>query len=265
MKTSTKHWAGAALAAALSFSLPPPAVAAVNLTDIWWNPAESGWAVYVSHQGETAGFGFLHYDAAGNPFFVTAGLRTIALTNPGALPVMEGTLIATTGPAHNGAFDPGQVTRQPVGTVSFEPLSANEARLHYTLNGQAQIKTLVRMTVESRNLTGVYRHVQRMDFLSSSPEQPARSYDSGRLVVEQNGNVVSLNFQGGDRECLYTGLYAQSGRYGSITGQYACSTGVGGNFSLTEVEVTPSGLSGKWSSQQGMPGFQRGSFSAVAQ
>jgi hypothetical protein len=83
-------------------------------------------------------------------------------------------------------------------------------------------------------------------------------------VVEQTGNQISLNFQGGTRECLYAGTYTQAGRYGSISGQYTCSTGAGGSFSLAEVEVTQSGLSGKWSSQQGMPGFQRGSFSALA-
>lgn len=240
-----------------------PAVAETNLTDSWWSPTEAGWGIYLTHQGDTAGFGLLHYDAQGRPFFVTAGLTLVARTNPGNLPVLSGTLYRTTGPAFGGAFDPAQVAREVAGQVSFEPISATQARVHLSLNGQSVVKLVSRMTVDAPHIGGSYRHVQRIDFQAGTPNIAPRSYDSGTLWVDHQGSAVSMRFDGELSRCNYQGEYSQKGRYGEITGVYACNGGSGGAFTMTEVERTASGLSGKFSTLQGATGFVRGGFTAL--
>ncbi|MBL8515393.1 MAG: hypothetical protein JNM76_00375 [Betaproteobacteria bacterium] len=246
----------------------PPAQASdanhpVNFSDIWWNAAESGWATYVAHHGDTAGFGLLVHDAEGRPFHVTGGLRLIARTNPGFHPVFGGTLIATTGPGFGGVFDPVQVTRRVVGAATFEPLSANTARLSYSIDGVTVIKTVSRMTIDTPDIGGVYRHVQRLDFQAGTPGMAPRNYDAGVLTVDHQGASVSMRFDGEKSRCDYQGQYAQNGRYGEITGVYGCDGGGGGAFRMTEVERSASGLSGKFSTLQGATGFVRGNFSAL--
>lgn len=236
-----------------------PAVAETNLTDSWWSPTEAGWGIYLTHQGDTAGFGLLHYDAQGRPFFVTGGLSLVARTQPGSWPVLSGTLYRTTGPAFGGAFDPAQVTREVAGQVSFEPISATQARVHLSLNGQTVVKLVSRMTVELRNLSGTYRHVQRQEFNPGTP----RVYDEGRLIVEQDGHAITLRFEGAKSTCDYVGNYAQQGRYGTINGFYTCADGAVGRFTMSEVETATHGLSGKFVQLDGQPGFVRGGFSAL--
>lgn len=236
-----------------------PGAANTNLTDTWWAPNESGWGVFLTHQGDTAGFGLFHYDAQGRPFFVTGGLTLVARTQPGNYPVLAGALYRSNGPAFGANFDPAQVTREVAGQVSFEPVSPTEARLHLTLNGQAVTKLVARMTVEQRDISGAYRYVQRQEIQPGAP----RTYDVGRLIVEQQGNAITMNFEGERSQCGYVGNYAQQGRYGTINGFFMCNDSVAGRFTLTEVEVSAYGLSGKFTQLDGQPGFVRGGFSAL--
>jgi hypothetical protein len=249
----------AALLAVLPFAGP---ATALNLTDSWWNRDESGWGLYVTHQGDTAGIGLLLHDANGKPFHVTGGLSLIALTNPGGWPVMSGTLYASTGPDHAGPFDSALVTRQAVGTATFTPTSPTEASLVYTINGQAVQKRVSRLTIAVKDIGGEYRHVQRLD-VHANPGS-VRIYESGTLTVFQDDHQINMRFRGGVAECEYNGNYAQRGRYGHITGFYQCNSGPSGAFTMEEVERTASGLAGKFTELTGIPGFTRGGFTAVA-
>lgn len=258
--------AAACLTAVALLSAPAQASDATtptNFSDVWWNADESGWASYIAHHGDTVGFGLLVFDGEGRPFHVTGGLRLVARTNPGYLPIFSGTLIAATGPGYAAPFDPAQVARRVVGTATFEPTSADSARLHYTIDGVTVTKTVTRMTLDEQNIGGFYRHVQRLDFQAGTPDIAPRAYDSGTLWVDQQGAAITMRFDGENSRCNYQGEYSQRGRYGEITGIYGCNGGVGGTFRMTEVERTAGGLSGKFSSLQGTAGFLRGGFTAL--
>lgn len=263
MKSRIKQHIAALLAVLpLTLTLAGPASAAINLTDSWWNPAESGWGLFITHTDDTAGIGLFVHDAAGNPFHVTGGLSLIALANPGGWPVMQGTLYRTRGPNHAGLFDPALVTRQAVGQATFEPVSANEAIFTYTIDGQTVQKRVSRFTVALKDIGGDYRFVQRVN-LQSNPGS-VREYDSGVLKVTQDGNQIGMRFEGALVRCEYNGNYVQRGRYGVINGFYQCDSGTAGTFKMDEVELTGSGLAGKFTQMTGTTGFQRGGFTAVA-
>ena len=91
------------LAAVLMFALARPA-AAVQYTDIWWNPAESGWGVNFIQADNLIFATFFIYGADQKPTWVTAQL-TLGTNN-----VWSGPVYLTGGPYYGAAWDPSQVT-----------------------------------------------------------------------------------------------------------------------------------------------------------
>ena len=60
----------AAMFALLVALFTSPLASAANYTDIWWNSAESGWGVTLTHHNDKL-FGVWYiYDSAGQPFWV---------------------------------------------------------------------------------------------------------------------------------------------------------------------------------------------------
>jgi hypothetical protein len=47
-------------------------VAATDLTDLWWNPSESGWGMNIAHQSNVLFLTFVLYGADGNAGWFTA-------------------------------------------------------------------------------------------------------------------------------------------------------------------------------------------------
>jgi hypothetical protein len=120
----------------------PELTLAANYQDLWWaSPpgAESGWGVNFTHQGDTIFATWFTYDFDGNPLWLSA---TAPATSPG---VYGGTLYRTTGPPFNAVpFDPGLVTRTPVGTLTLTFANGNAATYDYTVNGVTQAKAITR-------------------------------------------------------------------------------------------------------------------------
>lgn len=95
-----------------------------DLTDIYWDPAESGWGLTVSQHGNNAFVVWYTYDTSGQPLFVVmpGGTFSDSMT-------FTGDLYTTTGPYFGGgSFDPSQVRVNNVGTATLEfDLSATAA------------------------------------------------------------------------------------------------------------------------------------------
>ncbi len=87
----------------LAAGTTPPAV---NYTDIWWNPNESGWGIAATQQ--------------------------------------SGDLLRTTGPAFGPTFNSSQVQVFTAGTVSVNFTDANNGVLNYTVNGVPSSKLITR-------------------------------------------------------------------------------------------------------------------------
>src|SRR3990167_7926115 len=82
-----------ALSTLLVGLLAAPAFAA-NYQDLWWNPAESGWGINITHQGDTMFATWFIYDAAGKPLWLV--MSNGVKSGSGSF---SGDLYRTSGPA----------------------------------------------------------------------------------------------------------------------------------------------------------------------
>lgn len=119
---------------------------AQNYSDIWWNPAESGWGVTIADHETNIFAAFYTYDTNGKAtwFTVTGG------TFSQGRRIFTGDVYTATGP-HFAVepFNPAQVRVSKVGTATFDfaPTggAANTATFSYTINGVTQIKIISRL------------------------------------------------------------------------------------------------------------------------
>src|ERR1041385_7224579 len=117
---------------------------AENFSDLWWNPAESGWGLTIADH-ETQLFAVWYtYRSDGSPtWFVIPGG-----TFDAAHQVFNGDISQTTGPPFSGAFDSGRVTRTKVGTatIDFAPrgAAAGVGLFTWSIGGGAQTKKITR-------------------------------------------------------------------------------------------------------------------------
>ncbi len=111
-----------------------------NYTDLWWNPAESGWGVNLNHQDNIIFATLFTYDATGAPMWLVMsnGARQADGT-------YLGSLYRTTGPAFDAApFDPNAVVASTVGTMRLTFTGASSATMTYSYNGTQVTKSITR-------------------------------------------------------------------------------------------------------------------------
>src|SRR6476659_3689395 len=97
--------------AALLFAAVPIHAAPMSPdpTGFWYNAAESGWGVNIAQQGDVLFVTLVVYDEQKRAqWFVASDVRDTRDNG-----IFNGVLYRTMGPAFGGAFDPGQVQRQP--------------------------------------------------------------------------------------------------------------------------------------------------------
>jgi len=166
----------------LFFVLASGAVQAANYSDIWWNPAESGWGVTIADH-ESNLFGVLYaYRADGKPVWYTIPGGTFSSDRR----TFSGDIYMTRGPSYTSAtFDASQVVASKVGTATFDfapsGQPAGSAVLSYSING---------VTKSS--------HIERQSFGSAAPQWGADFTDlyfnpaeSGwGVALAQHGNNV---------------------------------------------------------------------------
>jgi hypothetical protein len=115
----------------------PPAV---DYTDLWWNPGESGWGMVVTQQYGVIFLAWYVYDASGNPVWYVAPDCMLSGSSCG------GTLYATTGPPLGPTFDPNTVKASAVGNIVANFFDANNASITYVVNGVSSTKQVTRQT-----------------------------------------------------------------------------------------------------------------------
>jgi hypothetical protein len=111
--------------------LSPRNAPAFDYTDLWWNPAHSGWGLNITQHPSHVIFAVWYtYDANGKRvwYSLTEGSWTSPTT-------YTGPLFVSSGPAANAPFDPSQVTRTQVGTGTLQFSDANNGTWSYTVNG----------------------------------------------------------------------------------------------------------------------------------
>jgi|SRR5690349_2156717 len=115
-----------------------------NFTDLWWNPAESGWGVnLVQHPSGIIFATWFVYGPDGKPIWYHIPEGTWTLPNE-----YRGPIYRTTGPYFGGAFDPSAVTRTLVGSavIGFDEHDFNRAGFEFTIDGIKVTKTVQRLS-----------------------------------------------------------------------------------------------------------------------
>jgi hypothetical protein len=110
-----------------------------NYQDLWWNPAESGWGINFTHQGDILFATLFTYAADGRPlWFVMSRGDRVPQTR-----IFAGTLYRTAGPPFNASpWRP--ITFREVGTMQVEFTDGNSATLVYSVDGIEVRKQVIR-------------------------------------------------------------------------------------------------------------------------
>ncbi len=259
MKTLTASLAAAAATLTLD-------ARAVDFSDLWWNPAESGWGANVVQQGENAFVTIFVYGANGEPLWLVSPDARVYAYSAAGLPQFRGTLYKTTGAAFSGPFDPGATQATALGTLYLSPTADNALTLDYNVNNIAVRKALTRQTfaqnIDAANYTGTFRLRQSMP---GQPPYGTREYSANFLMVHNEaGELVMRIDEPGYGLCDFRGPYVQNGRYGAFAGSYHCANGNAGTFEVTRLQVTDSGVTGQMRTV-GPDGLGIGRFGAVRQ
>jgi hypothetical protein len=234
-------------------------VGAASYTDLWYNPAESGWGVQVVQSNTFQFLTLFIYGADGKPTWYTAQLNEDATGN------YNGSLYATTGTYYASPWNPAQHTAQVAGTASFQPSDPYHATLVYTLTGGPPVtKTIERQTLTSQALTGNYSGSMSGSVTGCTNPANNKSPVRGRfgLAITQVGDQsATLTFSFVDdtyngNVCTLSGALTHFGAvYRMADAQYSC-TGQGITPGTTSATVerfhgTQQGVEGRWTASAG--------------
>jgi hypothetical protein len=228
--------------------------------DLWIDPNESGWGLNVFHQGDTLFASLFVYGPNGQPKWYTGS----SLTGDDGGPahdrpsVYTGPLYESTGPGIGAAFDPSRVTRRQVGTMAIELATLtpgrNIARVTYDVDGVRVSKEVSPLSFARMNLSGSYLGYQ---------SAPGVMNDEVGITIMHDGSSVAMSTVGSSSgSCTYSGTAAQNGHLVNVTGSYSCNDGRAGTFSMLDVDVTPYGLTSRFSGNR-IPAAAGGSMVAA--
>jgi hypothetical protein len=135
------------VADAASPSPYPGNIPAVNYSDIWWTPSESGWGMTILQGPTNVLFAvWFVYDVSGKPTWYT--LQPGEWTSASFYTVYAGPIYKTTGPYFGGPFNPAQVGITQVGTGTLSFRDSGSGSFGYTIDGVTGAKAIVRMAIE---------------------------------------------------------------------------------------------------------------------
>jgi hypothetical protein len=193
-------------------------------TDVYFDPAESGWGMFLVQSDTTQFLAFFIYGPDGKPTWYVAILADDGTGNyTGALYATTGTYFANPWQGYNIAA---------AGTASFKPTDPYHATLTYTVNGVGTVsKAVQRQTLTAYVLGGTYSGSAAGTINScANPGQNEPVYRSRYvLTVTQTGDQsATLVFTFVDQThtglvCTMTGPLTHIGRLYQLSGQSACT------------------------------------------
>jgi hypothetical protein len=137
--------------AAMLLAIASFEVAALEYTDVYYSPTESGWGAFLVQSNTFQFIAFFIYGSDGRPTWYTA-----QLTDDGT-GKYTGPLYATSGTPFASPWNPAQLTAAPAGTATFQPIDIYHATLTYTVNGVGTVvKQIQRQTLTSYTMDGRY-------------------------------------------------------------------------------------------------------------
>ena len=246
----------AAAAFALACASAHAAHLSPDVTGFWYLPHESGWGAAIAQQDEVLFVALFVYDPQGRPEWLVAS--DVRDTGNG---VFSGTLYRTSGPWFGGAFDPGLVGHDAVGTLRLR-YAVNfggqaSLRLEYTVDNVTVGKALVRQTWGSNatRLPGAY--VGGTLLAPAALPQPAGCaaaptfFSPGgaiRINLAAPDTIAIIGDEALDTRSVIGGTYLQSGQFGVVTGGLFAGPVVSppalGDAQVTNLVITDDGFSG---------------------
>ncbi len=220
---------------------------ATNYQDLWWNPAESGWGVSVTHQGNTLFAAWYLYDASqrGTWFVMSNGEKT----GDG---IYTGILYQSSGPSYSTViYDPAKFSLKEIGNATFSFSDAHHGTLKFTANGWSIAKKIERLTYANLPLAGTYWSSVAGAYTCDTASAIGTPYrvDNSDYVIEVSGNQLSLAFKiyGSNSStiiysCTAIGPFSQSGSLISLTAPFSCSDNSGGTLEVSNMSVDESGF-----------------------
>ena len=247
--------------------------AAVDYTDIWYIPAESGWGVNVVQSDATIFLTFFIYGPDNKPTWYVA---TVTTQDAGLN--FNGPLYSTNGTSFTLPWVPPVPAGAQVGTASFQPTGPYTARLVYTLTSgpilatvtkaiQRQTLTIIPLShAHSGAQTGTYSGAQTGTFTGCASNFTYRDFFDLQ-VTQRIDRTFTFAFVYPDYTnytCTFSGTLAQLGQLYSVTGaKYQCNDGRDTKASITEIKATAQGIEARFSASYGGGCGEDAQFSGV--
>ena len=236
---------------ALALFLPLPAFSAnpfmTDASDLWWNPAESGWGVNIIEQSNILFATFFVYSPDGRAHWYVASDMECPNTPADAQMICQGALFETTGPVVGPGFDPNAVIRRQVGDAKFFYSRSTGGQFDFTIDGVTTSKSVTRQTWAVNDINGMY-NAARVTHAQNGCADPGvtATQPLGTMTVSQSGSgaTITTHLDTPAYTCTYSGSFSQSGRFGAVSGNFTCSDGTSGPFNLTGIEVSQQGFLG---------------------
>src|SRR5258708_6100591 len=171
-----------------------------NGTELWLNPAESGWGLYLAHQGDTLFATLFVYGNDNQAHWYSAS----NLRGDGTY---TGALYESTGTPWGMPFDQGTVVRRQVGTMQVE-LRGDSGMLTYDVDGTRVSKEIVAFTFKFISLGGSY-----YGYMTQPSSAPGGAVsDEVHLGITHTATSFTMSTAGSvSGGCSYSGTPAQRG------------------------------------------------------
>jgi hypothetical protein len=232
--------------------------AAVDYTDIWFNPAEAGWGVNVVQSDTFLFLTFFIYGADSKPTWFTGQVTQDSSGN------FNGTLYSTTGTYYISPW--GGFAGGPAGTVSFQPLGPYTAKLIYTVNGVGTATKLIqRQTLTAIALGGVYSGAQTGTITGCPNSVSYRNFFDLQVTHLTDGTVTFAFVYTNNYSCTFSGKLVQFGQLYNVTAaNYQCTDGRNNTTAdMAEIKATAQGVEARFSASYGGSCHEDAQFSGV--
>jgi hypothetical protein len=222
---------------------------ATDKTDLWWNPAESGWGMTIAHQGSTIFITMYVYGTDNQPTWYV-GTLLFQSTDSQGVNSWAGTWYRVTGPYYGVTFNPAAVNATQVGNVSYRELTVSTGQVTYNVGTTTVTKNVQRQTLQSNpsvngNYAGAYFSTTS-GCGTSSLNGTTSSFITMAVSGSPASTTLSILFGTTGTTCTVAAPYTQSGRIGLITSPWSCSNGLSGNTSIFEIEANENTISARF-------------------
>jgi hypothetical protein len=236
----------AALAAFAAFASHAATSFSTDVTDLWWNPEESGWGVNVIQQNNVVFATFFVYDAGGRAHWYVASNMTATSSSASGI-TFRGELLESHGPFFGVPFNAAAVARTRVGDASLQVALPDTAILTYSVNGVTVTKAIRRQTWAANDASGSYEATRTILSASSTVGCNIGSSPLSNLQIAHSQSGLTMSGTLAGSACSFTGNYSQAGHLGASSGTFSCANGVAGTYTLADIETTLYGFMARYS------------------